>query len=80
MLIFIFLDKKSFKEKRKEYRSHERKYENNPEAISEDHVPSSASSSSSYKPKKIAGNSFKIISYSKLLPISIPIFLQFFLF
>merc|ERR1712062_421088 len=52
-------DKKSFKEKRKEYRSHERKYENNPEAISEDHVPSSASSSSSYKPKKIAGRCFK---------------------
>merc|ERR1711981_204625 len=52
-------DKKSFKEKRKEYRSHERKYENNPEAISEDHVPGGASSSSSYKPKKIAGRCFK---------------------
>ena len=68
--MFIFLiDKKNFKEKRKEYRSHERKYENNPEATnttSEDHVPSSASSSSSYRSKKL-GNSFKTSHYSKPL-------------
>ena len=80
MLIFIFLDKKSFKEKRKEYRSHERKYENNPEAISEDHVPSSASSSSSYKPKKIAGIIHSKLILKKSYVIGRPIFLQFFLF
>ena len=73
-MFISFTDKKTFKEKRKEYRSQwkssdERKFENNPETTntttSEDHVPSSASSTSSYKSKKY-GNLFNQNSlYSK---------------